>query len=34
MNNDVSTTEIATADLSNLNEREMKGKVNELRSRI
>ncbi len=34
MNNDVSTTGIATADLSNLNERELKGKVNELRSRI
>lgn len=34
MNNDVSTAETATADLSNLNERELKGKVNELRSRI
>jgi uncharacterized coiled-coil DUF342 family protein len=34
MNNDVSTTEIATADLSNLSERELKSKVNELRSRI
>ncbi len=34
MNNDVSTTGIATADLSNLSERELKGKVNELRSRI
>jgi uncharacterized coiled-coil DUF342 family protein len=34
MSNDVSTTEIATADLSNLNERELKDKVNELRSKI
>ena len=34
MNNDVSNTGIATADLSNLSERELKGKVNELRSRI
>lgn len=34
MNNDVSTAETATADLSNLNERELKGKVNELRSKI
>jgi uncharacterized coiled-coil DUF342 family protein len=34
MNNDVSTAETATADLSNLNERELKGKVNELRSRM
>ena len=34
MTNDVSSTEIATADLSNLNERELKGKVNELRSKI
>jgi uncharacterized coiled-coil DUF342 family protein len=34
MTNDVSSTEVATADLSNLNERELKGKVNELRSRI
>ncbi|AKB73696.1 Phosphoserine phosphatase [Methanosarcina lacustris Z-7289] len=34
MNNDVSTAETATADLSNLNERELKSKVNELRSRI
>lgn len=34
MTNDVSTTEIATADLSNLNERELKGKVNEFRSKI
>jgi len=34
MNNDVSNTGIATADLSNLSERELKGKVNELRSKI
>lgn len=34
MNNDVSTAETATADLSNFNERELKGKVNELRSKI
>jgi uncharacterized coiled-coil DUF342 family protein len=34
MDNDVSTTGIATADLSNLSERELKLKVNEIRSRI
>ena len=34
MNNDVSNTGIATADLSNFSERELKGKVNELRSKI
>jgi uncharacterized coiled-coil DUF342 family protein len=34
MDNDVSTAETATADLSNFNERELKGKVNELRSKI
>ena len=34
MDNDVSTEEIATADLSDLNERELKNKVNELRNRI
>jgi uncharacterized coiled-coil DUF342 family protein len=34
MNNDVSNNGIATADLSNFSERELKGKVNELRSRI
>ena len=34
MDNDVSTTEIATADLSNLSERELKGKINELRSKV
>lgn len=34
MNNDVSTAETATADLSIFNERELKGKVNELRSKI
>ncbi|MCQ1536307.1 coiled-coil protein [Methanosarcina sp. KYL-1] len=34
MDNDVSTAEIATADLSNLNERELKNRVNELRSKI
>ncbi len=34
MNNDVSNNGIATADLSNFSERELKGKVNELRSKI
>jgi uncharacterized coiled-coil DUF342 family protein len=34
MDNDVSTEKIATADLSDLNERELKNKVNELRNRI
>ncbi len=34
MDNDVSTEEIATADLSDLSERELKNKVNELRNRI
>jgi uncharacterized coiled-coil DUF342 family protein len=34
MDNDVSTTNIATADLSNLNERDLKNRVNELRNRI
>lgn len=34
MDNDVSTTEIATADLSNLNERDLKNRVNELRNKI
>lgn len=34
MNNDVSSTGVATADLSNLNERELKDKVNELRNKV